>query len=87
LTLDDQEVTKLVSAALVCYMVVVAVYLWFIDLLAKQDQFGLFLATELAAFSMLIYVATKPTYQNVNRSWVLAGCASIVFFLTMILLK
>lgn len=42
---------------------------------------------ELAAFSMLIYVATQPTYQHIKKSWFLAGCASVIFFLTMILLK
>lgn len=87
LTLDDEGIRKLVSAALVCYLVVVAAYLWFIDLLAKQEQFGLLLAAELAAFSMLIYVATQPTYQHIKKSWFLAGCASVIFFLTMILLK
>lgn len=68
-------------------MVVIAAYLWFIDLLAKQEEFGLFLATELAAFSMLIYVATQPTHQHVKKLWFLVGCALIIFFLAMTLLQ
>jgi hypothetical protein len=68
-------------------MVVVAAYLWFIDLLARQEEFGLFLATELAALSMLTYVATKPNYDSIRKRWFLLGCFSIAFLLTMALLK
>jgi hypothetical protein len=33
---------------------VIAICLWFIDILAMQKQFGAFLAAELTAFSMLL---------------------------------
>lgn len=85
--LQEDGIRNLVSAALVSYMIVVAAYLWFIDLLAKQEEFGFFLATELAALSMLIYIGRKPNYTSVKKSWLLLGCASIVFVLTMALLK
>lgn len=68
-------------------MVVVAVYLWFIDLLANQQEFGLFLATELLAFAMLLYVSTKSTYYDVKESWLLVGCVCTAFLLTVALLK
>ncbi len=85
--LEEDGIRDIVSAALVSYMIVVAAYLWFIDLLAKQEEFGFFMATELAALSMLIYISTKPSYTRIKKSWLLLGCTSIVFVLTMALLK
>lgn len=87
MNLSEEGIRKMVSSALVSYMVVVAVYLWFIDLLARQGEFGIFLATELMAFSMLLYMFTKPSLQAMNKSWFIAGCVSIALFLTVALLK
>ncbi len=85
--LVEEGIRGLISAALVSYLVVVAIYLWFIDLLTKQQEFGLFLATELLAFGMLLYVSTKPSYRQVNKSWLLAGCIFTAFCLTVALLQ
>jgi hypothetical protein len=84
--LVEEGIRRLISAALVSYLVVVAIYLWFIDLLAKQQEFGLFLATELLAFGMLLYVSTKPGYHEINKSWLLAGCIFTAFCLAVALL-
>jgi hypothetical protein len=87
MSLVEEGIRRLISAALVSYLVAVAIYLWFIDLLAKQQEFGLFLATELLAFGMLLYVSTKPSYHEIKKSWLLAGCIFAAFLLTVALLE
>ena len=81
--LHEEEVRVLLSATLVAFLAVFAVYLWFVDLLSSQREFGAFLAAELVAFGMLIYISTKPDYGAVKNSWVLIGCLVLVLFLTL----
>jgi hypothetical protein len=39
--------------------------------------------TELVAFAMLVYISTKPDYDAVKKSWVLAGCLALALLLTL----
>ena len=81
--LHKEGVRVLLSATLVAFLAVFGVYLWFVDLLSSQREFGAFLAAELVAFAMLVYVSTKPDYGAVKKSWVLIGCLALVLFLTL----
>ena len=81
--LQEEGVRVLLSATLVAFLAVFAVYLWFVDLLSSQREFGAFLTAELMAFAMLIYITTKPDFDAVKKSWVLAGCIALALLLTL----
>jgi len=83
LKLQQEGVRILLSATLVAFLAVFAVYLWFVDLLSSQREFGAFLTAELMAFAMLIYITTKPDFDAVKKSWVLAGCIALALLLTL----
>jgi hypothetical protein len=83
LRLYEEEIRVLLSATLVVFLAVLAVYLWFVDLLSSQREFGAFLTAELVAFAMLVYISTKPSYDAVKKSWVLIGCIALALLLTL----
>ena len=80
--LHEEGVRVLISATLVVFLAVIAAYLWFIDLLSSQREFGALVAAELVAFATLVYVATRPNYDSVKKSWVLIGCIALALLLT-----
>jgi hypothetical protein len=79
--LDVQGIRSLVSTSILSFLLVVTVYLWFIDLLTNQRTFAVLLGAELVAFSVLIYVSTKPSYMDVSSAWILIGCIAIALLL------
>ena len=82
----DQEVVKYpVGWVLVILLVTIAVYLWLIDLFSMQRMFGVLLASELVAFSMLAYVYSKPSFSKVSKRWLLIGSIAVVAFLFLAL--
>ena len=81
--LQEEGVRVLISATLVLFLAVIAVYLWFIDLVTNQREFGVFLTAELVAFATLVYVSTKSDYDSVKKSWVLVGCIVLALLLTL----
>ena len=81
--MDEDGVRVLLSATLVAFLAVLAAYLWFVDLLSNQRQFGAFLTAELVAFAMLVYLTTKPDYDAVKKSWMLMGCVALALCLTL----
>ena len=81
--MDEDGVRVLLSATLVAFLAVLAAYLWFVDLLLNQRQFGAFLTAELVAFAMLVYLTTKPDYDAVKKSWMLMGCVALALLLTL----
>jgi hypothetical protein len=86
LRLQEEGVRILIGAALVFFLAVFAVYMWLMNLLTQQREFGVLLAAELLAFSMLVYLSTKPDLGEVKKSWLLAGCVGLALFLTLALL-
>ena len=84
--LQEEGVRILIEAALVCFLAVFAVHMWFIDLLTQQREFGALLAAELMAFSMLVYLSTKSDLGEVKKSWLLEGCVGLAVFLALALL-
>jgi hypothetical protein len=83
LRLHEEEVRVLLSATLVAFLAVIAVYLWLVDLISRQREFGAFLSAELVAFAMLVYISTKPDYDAVKKSWMLIGCVALALLLTL----
>jgi len=83
LRLREEGVRILLCATLVVFLAVFACYLWFIDILSSQREFGAFLAADLVAFAMLVYIATKPDLDGVKKSWVLIGCLILIVFLSL----
>ena len=81
--LNEEGVRILLSTALMVFLAVIAFYLWFIDLLSSQREFGAFLTAELVGFAMLVYISTKPDYGAVKKSWVLIGCIALALLLTL----
>jgi len=86
LRLHEEGIRILISAALISFMVVAAAYLWLIEL-SEQGEFGAFLGAELTAFSMLLYLYTRPSYAKVKKIWFLVGCLSVAFFLTLAIIR
>ena len=84
--LDQAGTRSLASVALVAFLVVIAICLWFIDILAMQKQFGAFLAAELTAFAMLLYLYAKPAHGEFRKQWFLAGCLFMAFCLALAIL-
>jgi hypothetical protein len=84
--LSEEGIRGLIAAAIASLMVVVAVRLWSIDLLLGQSEFGVFLAIELVAFSMLLYLYTRISYLHVKKNWFLLGCLCLAFLLTLAIL-
>jgi len=84
--LDQTGTRSLISAALVLFLAVIGVYLWFIDILAMQKQFGAFLAAELTAFAMLLYLYANPNRSEFRKQWFLAGCLFMTFCLVLAVL-
>ena len=72
--LHEEGVRVLISAALVAFLAAFTIHLWLVDLLSSQQEFGAFLSAELVAFAMLVYISTKPNYDEVKKSWMLIGC-------------
>jgi hypothetical protein len=70
----------------VALLAVVAVYLWFIDILTMQKEFGAFLAAELTAFALLLYLCVKPTLGEFKKQWFLVGCLFLAFCLALAVL-
>jgi len=83
LRLNEEGVRVLISATLVVFLAAIAMYLWFVDLLSSQREFGAFLTAELIAFATLVYVSTKPDYDSIKKSWVLAGCIALALLLIL----
>ena len=84
--LDQTGTRSLISVALVAFLAVMGVYLWFIDILAMQKEFGAFLAAELAAFAMLLYLYANPNHREFRKQWFLAGCLFMAFCLVLAVL-
>jgi len=82
LRLHEEGFRVLISATLVVFLAVIAAYLRFSDLLTSQREFGALVAAELVAFATLVYVATRPNYDSVKKSWVLIGCIALALLLT-----
>ena len=71
--LRPEDVRALIAVLLLAFLAVVAVFLWFIDLLTQQRAFGVLIGAELVAFAMLVYIYSVPNYNEVKESWLLLG--------------
>ena len=83
--LDQEAVKYPVAWVLVSFLVMIAAYLWLIDLFSMQRVFGVLLASELVAFAMLVYVHSKQSFSKVSKLWLLLGSMVVAGFLFLAL--
>ncbi len=85
-----RESPRLLVYLLLSYIVVVAIVLWFIDLLYQQRVFGFLLSSELVAFSILVYLyrveSTNEYDMKLNKQWVMLGVAAIAVLVLLSLI-
>jgi hypothetical protein len=78
-----EGLSDLISFLLLCFIVAVAGYLWLVDLFSEQRAFGLLLGAVLFAFSMLIYVYTKPSYGEISKPLLILGYLALTILLSL----
>ncbi len=61
----------------------IAFYLWIVDPVALQREFGAMLGAELVIFSMIVYVFYKHPLTKSNINWLLLGCVTATLFLVI----
>lgn len=83
--LNQEGVKYPVAWTLAVLLVMIAAYLWFIDLFSMQRLFGVLLASELVAFAMLAYVYSKQSFSKVSKMWLLLGSIAVASFLFLAL--
>ena len=79
--MNEDLVKEAASVMLVVLMATMAVALWWVNLITSQRAFGAFLASELLAFSILCYLYSKPSLQQVKLEWVAVGLLTLMGFL------
>jgi hypothetical protein len=86
MNLDETEIRRLIGGTLLFFLVVVAVLMWFVDVLMAQMTFGMLISVELMAFSLLIYTSLISNLNRVNISWLLIGCFALALLLILTLI-
>jgi quinol-cytochrome oxidoreductase complex cytochrome b subunit len=81
----DLGIRPIVLGLLMILMMLIAGYLWIIDVMTNQQSFGLLLSSELIAASMSIYVSVEPGRKEVNGIWLLTGYSVLALFLFLAL--
>ena len=81
--IDDETIRYAVETLLAASAGTIAVYLWFIDLVADQRTFGALVGSELVIFAMIVYAYRKPTLTGRTNSWLLIGCVTAAIFLLL----
>jgi hypothetical protein len=83
MNLDTGKLRRLTAIGLLIFLIVGAALPWTLDLMANQRAFGFLLASDLIAFTMLVYIFDRESDEEVNWNTLLIGCAVIamlVFF-------
>jgi hypothetical protein len=80
--IEDEGLKTIISVLLLVFLVVVAIYMWSVDLVAYQGVFAVLLSAEMIAFSMLIYVCIEPGYNRANKSWLAIGYFTLALLLS-----
>jgi uncharacterized cupredoxin-like copper-binding protein len=52
----DNDYLRVITAFLLIFLVIVAVGIWFLDLITQQRVFGFLMSAEFVAFAMLVYI-------------------------------
>lgn len=66
------------SLVLLAFLVVIAAYVWFLDLLNQQRVFGFLVSAELIVFAMLTYTYYKPTFDELNKTLLLIASLAVI---------
>ena len=80
--IEDEGLKTIISILLLVFLVLVAVYMWSLDLIAHQGVFGVLLSAEMIAFSMLIYICMEPGYNRLNKTWLAIGYFTLALLLS-----
>lgn len=80
---DYEGARNLISALLVCFIAVVGAYLWLADMFSAQRAFGILLSAVLVAFSMLIYVYRKGSYEEISKPFLMLGYLALAVLLSL----
>lgn len=80
---DYESIRNLISVFLLSFVVIVAAYLWYVDLFVGQRAFGMLLSAILVAFSMLLYVYRKPSYEKISKPWLVIGYLALAILLSL----
>ena len=70
---NTEKTRRLIASLILLFLTVIAVFVWFLDLVAGQRVFGILLSAELLALSMLIYVYKEPSESEINKPLLLLG--------------
>jgi hypothetical protein len=74
---------ELMSIVLLIFLLVVAGFIWFLDPLTQQTTFGLFVAVELVAFAMLVYITYKGNFDDISKPWLFLAGAVIIYLMLL----
>ncbi len=78
---------RLIPVSLVVFIAVVAVILWFIDLINQWRAFAFLLSAEFTAFAMLVYIyrvaITTEFPMKLSKSWLSTGYGAIILLVIL----
>jgi hypothetical protein len=74
---DDMRKEAL-SIVLLAFLVVIAVYVWSLNLLTQERVFGFLISAELIVFAMLTYTYYKQTFDELNKTLLLMACLAVI---------
>jgi len=66
------------SLTLLLFLVVIAAYIWFLNLMTQERVFGFLISAEMVVFSMLVYTYYKPDFDELSRTWLLMASIAVV---------
>jgi hypothetical protein len=79
----DENIKFFIRAILLSFLVLVTIYIYFIDSIAGQRIFGLLLSSTIIAFSMLIYISADIGQKQISKFWLVAGYFTLFLFLSL----
>jgi hypothetical protein len=83
LRLDEEVLRYAIGTLFAAAGATITVYLWYIDQILYQREFGVLLSGGLVIFSMAIYVFSKEKLTGRTNTWLLLGCLGASILLLM----
>lgn len=81
--LDEEILRYTIGTLFAAAGATVMVYLWYLDQILYQREFGALLSGGLVIFSMAIYVYSKEKLTGRTNTWLLLGCLGASVLLLM----
>jgi len=83
---EIRDAKNIVSIILLLYIVLSAFFIWTIDLVLRQRTFTLLIASDLFAFSTLVYFYAAELGEQPRKIWPYLGISGLVILLISALL-